>query len=236
MNTLNELLDYIFEGKQPALYANFEEWVRGSRRFKAFAISYRSKIRSKLKGVRDDAGLQDVRAELETAALLLREERFALEYEKYTALRQRGPDFTITFKTHTLVNIEVRRLRSVELEDDGDGSTEAHFAKLKAVLCDKVGQMPPSIINLLWLIAERDISEADITGALSALRYLAEAKDEIYFTRRGFKNSADFLKHYRQLSGIVVQQSGEPVIWLNPLTRHSAPTDLVNAIRRLING
>src|SRR5947207_9376737 len=106
--------------------------------------------------------MKDLRAELETAALLLRDERFTLEYEKYAASRQRGPDFTVTFKTHTPFNVEVRRIRSVELDD---GNNEAPTGKLMAVLCDKVGQMPPSIINLLWLVAEREISQADLTRA-----------------------------------------------------------------------
>ncbi len=119
MADLDDLLDYIFDGKQPALYPEFEGWVRGSRRFRAFATSYRGKIRAKLKNVRDEGGMKDLRAELETAALLLREERFTLEYEKYAASKQRGPDFTVTFKTHTPFNVEVRRIRSVEL-DDGD--------------------------------------------------------------------------------------------------------------------
>src|SRR3990172_7973510 len=119
MTALDDLLDYIFDGKKPALYPEFEGWVRGSRRFKAFAASYRGKIRSKLKNVRDEGGMKDLRAELETAALLLGEERFTLEYEKYAASKQRGPDFTVTFKTHTPFNVEVRRIRSLEL-DDGD--------------------------------------------------------------------------------------------------------------------
>jgi hypothetical protein len=54
MDTVDELLDYIFEGKKPALYPEFERWIRGSRRFKAFATTFRSKIRSKLKTARDE--------------------------------------------------------------------------------------------------------------------------------------------------------------------------------------
>src|SRR5690606_31533679 len=127
------------------LYREFDGGVRGSRRYKAFATTYRGKIGSKLKNVRDDAGMKDLRAELETAAILLREERFALEYERYAALKQRGPDFTVTFKTHTPFNVEVRRIRNVELED---ADPEAHIGKLMAVLCDKVGQMPPGIVNI----------------------------------------------------------------------------------------
>ena len=231
MTALDDLLDYLFDGKKPALYPEFEGWVRGSRRFKAFAISYRGKIRAKLKNVRDEDGMRNLRAELETAALLLREDRFTLEYEKYAASKQRGPDFTVTFKTHTPFNVEVRRIRSVELDDE---DTEARIGKLMAVLCDKVGQMPPSIVNLLWLTAEREISEADLTRAVMALRQRAESKDEDFFTRRGFESPIEFLKQYRQLSGIVLRQSGENVLWLNSLSRHKIPPDLVTALQRLL--
>ena len=159
MNAIDELLDTIFDAQKPALYPEFEGWVRASRRYKAFASTYRDKIRTKLRNVRDEAGLKDVRAELETAALLLHDERFTLEYEKYAASKQRGPDFTVTFRTHTPFNVEVRRIRFLELDE---GDTEAQISKVMAVLCDKVGQMPSGIINLLWLIAERELSEADL--------------------------------------------------------------------------
>jgi hypothetical protein len=230
MPTLDDLLGEIFDGKKPPLYPEFEEWVRGSRRFKAFATSYSSKIRAKLRNVRDDASLKDLRAELQTAAHLLREERFTLEYEKYAALKQRGPDFTVTFKTHTPFNVEVRRIRSVELDDE---DSEARKGKLMAVLCDKVRQMPPSNINLLWLVAEREISEADLTQAVVTLRQLAEHKTEEFFTRRGFESAAEFLKHYRQLSGIVLHESDGNVLWLNPLAKHKVLPEIVTAIQRL---
>lgn len=229
MAALDELLDTIFDGKKSALYPEFEGWVRGSRRFKAFATEYRTKIRAKLKNARDEHHLKDLRDELHTAALLLREDRFALEYEKYAALGQRGPDFTVTFKTHMPFNVEVRRIRSVEMDDD----VEARIVKLMAVLCDKVGQMPPSVVNLLWLTAERDISEADLSRAVTTIRQLAESKNEEFFTRRGFKSAADFLKQFRQLSGIVLHQSGGNVWWENSLAKHKTPPDIVKAIQRL---
>jgi hypothetical protein len=233
MATLDDLLNHIFDGKTPELYAEFEGWVRGSRRFRAFATDHRDKMRSKLKNLRDDSSMKDLRAELETAALLLHEERFTLEYEKYAASKQRGPDFTVTFKTHTPFNVEVRRLRSVELEDE---SAEAHTGKLIRVLCDKVGQMPSGIVNLLWLTAEREISETNLTNAAVTLRQRAEHKDEDFFTRRGFESAAGFLKQYRQLSGIVLRQSGETVLWLNSLARYKVLPEILNAIQRLKSG
>ena len=230
MTALDDLLEDIFDGKKTALYPEFEGWVRRSRRFKTFAINYRGKIRAKLKNVRDEGGMKDLRAELETAALLLREARFTIEYEKYAASRQRGPDFTVTFKTHTPFNLEVRHIRSIELDD---GDIDARIGKLMAVLCDKVGQMPPSIINLLWLIAEYEISEADLTRAVKTLRQLAEGKAEAFFTQCGFKSASHFFKQYRQLSGIILRQSDKNVLWLNSLARHKAPPEIVTAIQRL---
>ncbi len=233
MAALDDLLEYIFERKHAPLCAEFAGWVRDSRRYKDFAISYRSKIRTKLRSARDEGGLLDVRAELETAALLLREERFTLEYEKYAAAKQRGPDFTVTFRTHTPFNVEVRRIRNVELDHD---SADMVTGKLLAVLCEKVRQMPPSVINLLWLTAEREVTAADLNTANLALRQLAERKAEDFFTRRGYKSAADFLKQYRQLSAIVVRQADGQTVWLNSLARHPLPPDILRAIERLKAG
>lgn len=231
MAEIDDLLADIFDGKKPALYGEFEGWVRGSRRFKTFANTYRTKIRSKLRSLRDEHGANDLRAELETAAILLRESQFALEYEKYAASGGRGPDFTVTFKTHTPFNLEVRRIRGMELDDNGED--DGRIAKLMTVLCDKVGQMPPSFVNILWLTAERALSEADLTQAATTLRLMAERKNEDYFTRRGYKNAADFLRQYRQLSGIILRQAGGNIVWLNPLARHQAPPAMVTALRRV---
>jgi len=230
MSDLDDLLNSIFDEKQPVFYAEFEAWARGSRRFRAFADVYRSKIRAKLRNARDAGGVLDLRAELETAALLLRDERFTLEYEKYTAIKQRGPDFTVTYKTHTPFNVEVRRLRGLETVAD---DAEARLLKFTAMLSDKVGQMPPGIVNLLWLSAEGQIAASDITGATTALRQLAERKNEEFFTRRGFEGAADFLRQYQRLSGIIWQQVDTIQLWPNPIARHKLPPELATVIRRL---
>jgi hypothetical protein len=229
MSALDDLLSSIFDNQKPAFYPEFEGWVRDSRRYRQFATTYSTKIRAKLKNARDEHGIKDLSAELQTASLLLREERFSLEYERYTALKQRGPDFTVTFRTHTPFNVEVRRIRSTEYDVD----STARVIKLMSVLCDKVGQMPPSIINLLWLTAEHELSEVDIFQATNTLLQLAERKNEDFFTRRGFKNAADFLRQYRHLSGIVLRQPSGNIVWSNSLARHKISPDIANIIRRL---
>ncbi|MCC6799350.1 MAG: hypothetical protein IT325_04495 [Anaerolineae bacterium] len=230
MPTVDDLLNEIFAGKKSALYAEFEGWVRSSRRFRAFATDYRTKIRAKLRNASDPSRQDDLRAELETAAILLAEPRFTVEYERYAALKQRGPDFTVTFKTHTPFNVEVRHLRSAEMND---GDEAARIAKLMAVLCDKAGQMQPSIVNLLWLAAARTVAEEDISRAAHALLQLAERKTEEYFTRCGFESALAFLKQHQRLSGIAVRQPGRTTLWLNPLARHKVPLEIANAINRL---
>ena len=228
MSTLDTLLDEIFAGRHVGLRAEFEGWARESRRFAAFAGDYRGKIRAKLRHAGDEDGRRDLRAELETAALLLRDERFTVAYEKYAAAKQRGPDFTVTYKTHTPFNVEVRRLRAVEGEDD-----EARAARLVYVLCDKVKQMPPSIVNLLWLSADGSPAVDDLKAAATTLRQLAERKDDAFFARRGFDGAADFLAHYHRLSGVILRRAGGIALWLNPTARHTPRPDIVTAIERL---
>jgi hypothetical protein len=217
MSPLDALLNDIFGANHPELRAEFEGWLRDSRRFKAFAEAHRAKMRAKLRNAPADGGVLDVRAELHTAALLLREPSFTLEYEKYMSSKQRGPDFTVTFKTHTPFNVEVRRYRP---RDSADPSGE--IPKLAAVIRDKSGQMPPSIVNILWLIPETPLTESDLTAATVLLREKANQT-----------GGPDVLKQYTRLSGIVLRAPDALTLWPNPLARHKPPPDLVTTLRRL---
>ena len=228
MSAIDDLLHEIFDSRQTPLAREFEGWLRGSRRYQAFAAAYRAKIRAKLRNAHPDGGLADVRAELETAALLLGEEQFAVAYETYAARKQRGPDFTVTFRTHTPFNVEVRRVRGGEEEDD-----EARAARLAAVLLDKVGQMPPGIANLLWLIVDEEIAAEDVDSAAVGLVRAAERKEEEFFTRRGFDSAADFLRQYARLSAVALRRPSEIALSLNPLARHKLPPAIAAAIERI---
>lgn len=231
MSEIDDLLAIIFNGRPSAFAAEFESWIRNSRRFKAFATQYRAKIRAKLKNARDESGLGDVRAELATAALLLSDPRFALEYETYAASKQRGPDFTATFRTRTSFNIEVRRIRGRELDSETDSKVRS--LKLMTILRDKVGQMPPGKVNLLWLHSEHKLQVEGAGDAATKLRLMAERKDNDFFVDRGFANASVFLKQYRLLSGIVVRWHNEQALWLNSVARHPLPSEIATAIQRL---
>lgn len=210
MSALDEVFNTIFDSQASDFRTEFEAWVRASRRYKAFVLAHRTKIRAKLRQVSHADGLADVRAELETAYLLLSDERFTLEYEIYAAAKQGGPDFTVTYKTHTPFNVEVRRLRTADWEADEN----AHAAKLGAVLCDKVKQMPPHHLNWLWLTMAHPVAAGALEKAAAMLRVLAEIKMEDFFRRRGFKDAGDFLRQYSHMSGVVLWQGGTGGIWL----------------------
>lgn len=233
MNPTDELLAFILAGTPPAFSDEFKEWVRGSRRFKAFAGEYRTKIRAKVKTATGESAVKDLRAELEAALLLLREERFTVEYETYAASKQRGPDYTVTFKTHTPFNVEVRRIRSVEREQNDDG---ASVTKLMSVLCEKVGQMPPGIVNVLWLAGEGPLSKEELQTGVMTLQKMAELPAHDFFMRRGFRSAGDFSKQVQRLSGIVLRFPQTNAVWQNKNARHLLPRELVIILERLLHG
>lgn len=220
MSATSKLLEAIFDSKRPVFYTEFEGWLRNSRRFRAFAHEYRNKIRAKFNNARHAGALDDLHAELRAAVLLIREQRFEVEYEHYAAAKQRGPDFTLRFKGHTSFNVEVRRL-----PDDP--------ARLPVIICEKVGQLPAGIINLLWLAAGAGHSEAHLLAATAELHSAASRKDDAYFSKRGFTDTAEFNKRYPRLSGILLHRPNGSVIWLNPQARHAVPRDLLSALRQL---
>jgi hypothetical protein len=235
--TTDELLAYIFEGQAHALNLEFAAWVAASARFRAFAEIYRDKIRKKLRGIRDDEGLRDLRYELEVAYLLLGQRRFAVEYEKGGVGKQRGPDFCVTFRSRILFNVEVKHIRLSEQERR---SEQQEFGKLAGTACQKIGQLPPGMINLLVFCYDGGVNDGfDVAEAMARLRALAERRDEAFFTRRGFADSRDFLKQYQRLSGALFRGLGEQsggasgLLWLNSIARHRLPDDLRNILQRL---
>jgi hypothetical protein len=230
---IDDLLAYIFEGNQHTLANQFAAWVASSARFHAFAELYRDKIRKKLRGIRDEEGLRDLQFELEMAFLLLGERRFTVEYEKGGVGKQRGPDFCVTYKTHTPFNVEVKHIR---LADPATRSDQQEFSKLAYTACQKIGQLPPGMMNLLVVAYDGGVHNGfDVAGAMTRLRTLAEQKDEVFFTRRGFAGSRDFLKQYTRLSAALFRGSGgaPSVLWANALAKHRLPADLRGILLRL---
>jgi hypothetical protein len=206
----------------------FAQWVQASPRFRAFAETYRDKIRKKVRTITEAEGYGDLQAELATAYFLVQERRFLVEYEKYGIGKQRGPDFSVTYKTHTRFDVEVTRLRG------GQAGEAPGPSKLANTLCAKLQQLPPSMINILVMAADdASYGEDDLTGGLRLLQERAERKDDEFFTRRGFLGARDFVRHYGRLSAIrLVAAGASPVLRLQPHARHPLPPDLAAILRR----
>lgn len=226
---VNELLNTIFAGSADELQGCCARWCDSSPRFAVFLATYRDKIRKKLRAATDEEGLRDLRAELLAAASLLSERAFTLEYEKYAASKTRGPDFSILFKTHTPFNVEVKRIR---------GQTQS--AKWADVLCNKLGQLPPGVINALVVYHEPTGQRApfDPRAAMAQLRAEAERKDEEFFTRRGLEGSRAYLRQVPKLSVVALRAGtaagGAPLLtsWINPQARHPLSPELASALLR----
>lgn len=239
----SDLLPYIFTNTRLPLAAQFAHWVQASPRFRAFAENYRDKIRKKVRGINEAEGYSDLQAELATAYSLVLERRFDVEYEKYGVGKQRGPDFSITYKTHIRFDVEVTRLRGGRA---GAGGAAPEADKLANTICVKLEQPQPSMINILVLAADgvphgsgdpsTDSGQALASGLQSAVTLLqerVERKDDDFFARRGFLGSRDFLRHYSRLSAIrLVTPDAPPVLSLQPQARHPLPTDLATILRR----
>ncbi|HEX9988039.1 MAG TPA: hypothetical protein VGE45_06110 [Chloroflexia bacterium] len=228
----SDLLPYIFTNTRLPLAVQFAHWVQASPRFRAFAETYRDKIRKKVRGITEAEGYRDLQAELATAYFLVLQRRFLVEYEKYGTGKQRGPDFSITYKTHIRFDVEVTRLRGSQ------AGSSLEVGKLAHAVCAKLVQLPPSMMNILVLTADdAPHSGEDLTSrlgsAVTLLQERIERKDDEYFTRRGFLGARDFVRHYSRLSAIrLVTPDAPPVLRLQPQARHPLPPDLANLLRR----
>jgi len=237
---IEELLAHIFGSQTHALTAQFGVWVVSSARFRAFAEQYRDKIRKKVRGTRDPEGLKDLTFELEIAYLMLSERRFEVEYEKGGVGKLRGPDFCVTFRTNTSFNVEVKRLRASAI---GHADEPPEYSRIASTACQKIGQLPAGMINILAISSDSERYHAsDVAAAMAGLRTRAERKDDPFFTRRGFLGAGDFLKQFQRLSAVLfhthLAAGDEPagVLWLNAIARQRLPNDLRNALQRLGQG
>lgn len=199
------------------LFRELMDWLAGSPRFRAFAEANRDKIRKKIRGAAGPDALRDVRAELATGRLLLADRRIELAFEAYGSGKT-GPDFTLTFRDARSFNLEVTRLRRLP---DTSGLGASLLAKLR--------QLPPGTPNAILFAIDGDAVEAlDVDAATRALRSRADAKDEAFFTTRGFDGSRGFYERYLRLSGAFVwaeAASGDAraSLWFNRSARIAMP-------------
>ena len=245
--SVEQLLAEILADPQHPLAGQLAEWIAISKRFRSFAESYRTKIRSKIRPIRDAEGLLDLAFELETAYWLLQENRFTLTYEQPGTRTVRSPDFLVKLTTQLTFGVEVTRMRAVgqvqesstPIVDDSQTHPERAQGRLLNIINSKLGQTVTSSPNLLLIGVEPDLVDSlDVGAVMIQLKRRADAKDSLLFSRSGLQDAADYFRHYQRLSGILLRSTHSQAgasrssLWMNKEARHPLPTNLQTILKR----
>jgi hypothetical protein len=233
----DELHAYLFDGKPHLLAEPVGTWLQSSRRFAAFAAEFRDKIRKKLRVTQDEETLYDLRLELETAYLLLQERTLSLVYEPQQSREGRGPDFAVTFTTSLTFMIEVTRLRKPPSPETSPTS-QGELERLADAVCSKLGQFLPQRNNVLIVGVDAiSLKQDDLHALMLRVQQHAERNDATFWQRYGFRDRADFFRHYQRLNEILIRgtqlRANEPVVvWLNPQAKDPLPSKVRTALHR----
>jgi len=234
---IDELLAYLFDGQSHLLARPMETWLADSRRFTAFVNTFRDKIRKKLRVMQEPERLDDLRLELETAYLLLKERSLSLVYEPQLG-GVRCPDFEVSFTTSLVFMLEVTRLRAPARTTSAPDHVPLVSDRLADTMCDKLGQLLPQRGNLLLVgIDAPPPTHSDLHAALVRVQQRAERNDAIFLRQHGFRDRADFFRHFQRLSEILVRgsnlQAHEPVVaWVNPQAKYPLSSKARTALYR----
>ena len=226
-----ELIAFLFDTvPDEALASELAAWMGDVPWFRAFVDAHRDKVRKKLRTAADAAGRRDVRAELLVARLLLADRRMELTFEPYGSAKG-GPDFGVTMRGQSPFNLEVTRLRSA-----ADG------AHVLGQLLTKLHQLPPSVASAVLVAADLDSAQVvDLPTIVRQVRARADAKDEAFFTSRGFGSARHFYQRFLRLGGAFVFSESAPsasraTLWTNPSARIALPARAARASLDLLRG
>jgi hypothetical protein len=226
----DDLLAYLFDGQPHLLFQPTARWLASSRRFTAFVTAFQDKIRKKLRITQDRESFLDLQLELETAYLLLQERSLSVRYEPELSKRIRSPDFAVTFTTSLTFMLEVTRVQA-----DPKNTLNARLAD---AIPGKLGQLLPQHGNVLLVGVETmDLTPGDIRAAMLGIQQRAEQNDLPFLQRHGFRDRADFFRHYQGLSEIIVrgadiEASRSMAAWVNPQAKHPLPSKVRTALDR----
>lgn len=207
-----------------------ESWLTGSPRFRAFATANATKIRKKLRGAPDAEALRDVRLELAVARLLLSDRRVGLAWERYGSGKV-GPDFTLTIPGLRPVNLELTRVRRAP-----------EYFEAGVPWIAKLRHLPPGTPNAVVVAIGGSTAMAlDIAASTRLIRARADAKDEPFFTARGFAGSRAFYGQFVRLGAVLVwcedALGGErATLWRNGSARIAVPDAVARACLTCLQG
>ena len=225
----DQLLDFIFDGKSHILFQPVESWLTSSRRYCDFVDNYKDKIRKKIRTTQNTETLIDLQLELETAYLLLQEQRLSLVYEPGLAEKVRRPDFAVSYTTSLTFMIEVTRVRVNQPNID---------AQLMDPIFSKLGQLLPKHSNILIIgIDKINFTSVELAECLIRFQRRIEQEDRVFLNKYGFRDRSEFFQQHQRLSEIVIRESipnTKPgaVAWINPQARQPLPSKARTALYR----
>ena len=158
-----EQIQFLTNGRDQRISKALEYWIRTSERFAGFVERYRDKIRKKCISAKFLEDLEDVRFELEIPYLLLLDDRFRVEYEKFGVKKRRAPDFTVSFESSFEFNLEVKRIR--------EGGLGQRYNIWREEVVERIRKIPSSLAFAI------DMVGADGTSDL--ICSLEQKKDDI---------------------------------------------------------
>ena len=222
-----ELFAFLFPPPTAEAEEVLTRWILQSRRFQSFMVEYRVKVRKKLRLAQTPESLQSLLLELDIARHLVNDPRCRVEYEKYGQNKERNPDLTITFRTHTCFNLEATCVQMAH------GGAEGRTEKLIRVVCEKLGQSVPQMLNCLVVATEGgSMTEDEVNVAMKLLKRRVEQREAELLSRVEWNDPSDFYKQFQWLNGIVLcsfsEQGDSPktVVWVNSQSRYPLPPDI----------
>ena len=111
-----------------------------------------------------------------------------------------------------------------------------------AAILAKLHQLPPSVPNAVVLAIDGMTADAvDIAAATQALRARADAKDEAWFSRRGFDGTRGFYERYLRLGAVfawneLADGDGRAALWTNRSARIALPEPAARACLGCLQG
>lgn len=153
--SVKELIHYVTDGRFVELQRGLTNWAERCPRIMPFFDAYANKVRKKIRNAAKDGrlteDLKDVLFELEIAYFMLCNERFEIEYEKY----RDGPDYTVTFAGQFIFNIEVKRIREAEFNDQLNLWREKLHEKVRRIPSSLGLSLSHRTLNINEQVADR---------------------------------------------------------------------------------
>lgn len=225
--TKGELIAFLFTPPTSQAEEILTPWILQSRRFQAFLVEYRAKVRKKLRYVSTRRNMQSLLLELDIARQLVEDPRCQVEYEKYGQGNQRNPDLTITFRARTCFHLEATCIQIAQ------GDTEGRAEKLVRIVCTKLGQMLPQSLNCLIIATEGgSLTQEEVNAAMKRLKRRVEQRESDFLSHDEFDDPSGFFKQFQWLNGIVfsavpeTEDTPQTAIWINPQSRYPLPSDI----------